>query len=589
VDWLMSDPSSNKPGKGSQQEKKLVVKDDLTELREILLAPEHARLGKLQERLDDPKLHARDVSSVLPEAILLRSTQDKKLTSVLTPTVEDILRTSVERNPKTLVNVLFPVIGPAIRKAIAETFKRMLQSLNQTLEYSFSRQGLKWRIEAWRTGKSFAEVVLLHSLVYRVEQIFLIHRQTGLMLQHVGADPTISEDADMISSMLKAIQDFAHDSFRLPKGDSLETLQVGDLTVWIEQGPQALLAGAIRGSPPEDLRSTFAETLETIHLEQGRAIEDFEGDTAVFEASRDHLESCLQAQYKAEKRKLSPFLWLVFGVLLIALGVSVFFPVRNHLRWKEYVGTLNTTDGIVVMATEKRRGRYYVYGLLDPLAGNPQSLIKEARLDPEKVIHKWEPYQALHPPFILERAKHILNPPKTVSLKLEGATLVVEGVADHKWILTTRQLAAAIPGIAELRENQLIDKDLKAIGRVQKRIDSQVVYFTSGSSSLSPQGRAELDKVIELIGELETLSRVTGMDFHIQIFGHTDRSGTEEVNRVVSQIRADNVRSFLVSKGISPERLIAVGVGASQSAPDKATEGGRESERAVTFSVAIEG
>ena len=291
----MSDSSSRKPIKGSQRKNNSSADDDLSELRSLLLAPEHLQLTKLQKRLDDPELHAEDISSVLPEAIRLRSTQDKKLTTVLTPTVEDILRTSVEKNPKTLANALFPVIGPAIRKSIAEMFKRMLQSLNQTLEYSFSWQGLKWRIEALRTGKPFAEVVLLHSLVYRVEQVFLIHGQTGLMLQHVGADPTISEDADMISSMLKAIQDFAHDSFRLAKGDSLETLQVGDLTVWIEQGPQALLAGVIKGNAPEALRSTFAETLETIHLEQGRAIEDFKGDTAVFEESRHHLEACLQA------------------------------------------------------------------------------------------------------------------------------------------------------------------------------------------------------------------------------------------------------------------------------------------------------
>ena len=37
-----------------------------------------------------------------------------------------------------------------------------------------------------RTGRSFAEVVMLRSLVYRVEQIFLIHRETSLSLLHVG-------------------------------------------------------------------------------------------------------------------------------------------------------------------------------------------------------------------------------------------------------------------------------------------------------------------------------------------------------------------------------------------------------------------
>ena len=43
-------------------------------------------------------------------------------------------------------------------------------------------QGLKWRVESIRTGRPFAEIVLMHSLLYRVEQVFLIHRETGLVL-----------------------------------------------------------------------------------------------------------------------------------------------------------------------------------------------------------------------------------------------------------------------------------------------------------------------------------------------------------------------------------------------------------------------
>jgi hypothetical protein len=56
----------------------------------------------------------------------------------------------------------------------------MMQSFNQTIDHSLSFKGLAWRIEAWRTGRPFAEVVLLHTLRFRVEQLFLIHRDTGL-------------------------------------------------------------------------------------------------------------------------------------------------------------------------------------------------------------------------------------------------------------------------------------------------------------------------------------------------------------------------------------------------------------------------
>ena len=108
---------------------------------------------------------ARDVSEVLPEAVLLRN-HDPHLTRALAPTIEEAITTSVRRNPQPLADALFPVIGPAIRKAIAASLSGMLESLNRTLEHSLSWRAIQWRLTAFRTGKSFAEVVLLNTLVY---------------------------------------------------------------------------------------------------------------------------------------------------------------------------------------------------------------------------------------------------------------------------------------------------------------------------------------------------------------------------------------------------------------------------------------
>jgi hypothetical protein len=155
----------------------------LDELRELLLTPEQEQFERLSERLDDPALYAQEVSRVLPDAIRLSAKEGGAFTSALAPIMTNIIMVAVKRDLRAFADALFPVIGPAIRRAIAETFKQMLQSLNQTLERSFSWQGLKWRLEAHRTGKPFAEVVLLHSLIYRVEQVFLIHRQSGVLLQ----------------------------------------------------------------------------------------------------------------------------------------------------------------------------------------------------------------------------------------------------------------------------------------------------------------------------------------------------------------------------------------------------------------------
>ena len=249
------------------------TKDDLSELRNLLLKPEQTQLERLQQRLDDPRQQAREVSRVLPEAILLRSKEDQQITQTLTPILEEAVKTSVKKNPRILVNAIFPVIGPAIRKAIANTLRGMVQSFSQMLDQSFSLKGLKWRIEAFRTGKSFAEVVLLHTLVYRVEQVFLIHRDTGIALQHVAARGVVAQDPDLVSSMLTAIQDFIRDSFGEDRDGAVDTLQVGEHTVWIEEGPLAILAVVIRGHAPPELRTTLQDVIETVHFEQEDELE----------------------------------------------------------------------------------------------------------------------------------------------------------------------------------------------------------------------------------------------------------------------------------------------------------------------------
>ncbi len=323
--------------------------DELVNLRTLLVSPEQQEIAVLKERLNDPDIRAEELSRVLAEAIVIRASKDKKLAQALLPTIELTIKDSVKKDPKFLADAIFPVIGPAIRKAISESIRSMVQSINETMSYAFSWQGLKWRIESIQTGRPFAEIVLLHTLIYSVEQVFLVHRETGLLLQHVAATEEGIKDVDMVSGMLTAIQDFVHDSFGVSENQVLQSLNVGDYTIWVEQGPQVALAAVIRGNPPESLRAHMEEELEKIEFEQRYCLQDFKGDVAPFALSRHHLESCLMQAKRgigeagkttipastakpARKRSAHDLIWLIIGAgiisLLLILG-SVIFQVAG--------------------------------------------------------------------------------------------------------------------------------------------------------------------------------------------------------------------------------------------------------------------
>jgi flagellar motor protein MotB len=472
--------------------------DGWGELRSLLVGPERTQLDQLQARLDALRVYPEDVSQVLAEAIHLRSNQDKQLTNALLPSVEEALRASVQRNPRVLVDTLFPMMGPAIRKAITTALRSMLDSLNRSLEISLSLRGLKWRWEALRTGRPFAEVVLLHTLSYRVEQVFLIHKETGLLLQHVIAESVPGQDGEMISGMLTAIQDFMRDSFGGTEGESLDTVEYGDRTLWIEQGPQAILVGVVRGNAPRELKTVFQEALESIHFEMREALGSFQGDASPFAAIRHHLEACLQEHFKAEEtRQSTRGVWLLSVALLLALGGWGLSLIRAHQarlqahqRWTACLSTLREQPGTVVLTVEKRHSVYFLSGLLDPLAQEPLALPEVARacagID---VSRQWQIYYTLHPTFVEKRARMALDPPATVALRLDDhGVLHATGTAPYQWILEAQKLARVIPGITQLQTEQLVAVDhpeqilararaaLTPPGTFTLRLDNEVLY-----------------------------------------------------------------------------------------------------------------
>ena len=89
----------------------------LAELRTILMGREQALLARLARRLDDPEQLAAAVSEILPSAIVHAAARDERLGEVLAPTVERAAESSIRRDPRTLVNILSPLMVPAIRRS----------------------------------------------------------------------------------------------------------------------------------------------------------------------------------------------------------------------------------------------------------------------------------------------------------------------------------------------------------------------------------------------------------------------------------------------------------------------------------------
>lgn len=555
--------------------------DPFDQLRTLIVGPEQRELLELHSHLNDTSHQTQAVASVLPDAFALK-VHDPKLSGAVAPMVEQAITASVRRNPQPLADALFPVIGPAIRKAIQHALAAMMESFNRSVEHSLSWRALRWRWMAWRSGKPFAEVVLLNTLEYRVEQVFLIHADSGLLLQHVALDRRTSDDADQISAMLTAIRDFARDSFKVGSHDTLEALHVGDLDVVVVPGPFAFLAAVVRGTAPQSLRVTFQDALESIHRQFGSQLQEFRGDASTLAGTRSLLADCLVSQERASPRR-GVFRPVLVAVLIaaIALGTWAVLRWRDDRRWNAYVERLSAEPGLAVLSSGRRGGRFFVVGLRDPLANDPATLLAGLELTPSMIDGRWEPYQALLPSFVVARATNLLQPPGGVTLAFEDGTLTATGEAPEQWISDSERIAPALAGVRHFAH---AGPDEAA--RLRERLEALAVHFARGESVIEPDQQAALSAMTTTLTELNAALALRSRRATVEILGFTDSDGPDALNASLSQARADAVLAALTTTRLTSLDIAARGAGAPSPGREQ-DESAKGRDRRVSLRVAL--
>ena len=566
-------------------------KQALEELRHLIVAPEQEGLHEIRERLDSKERGAEDISSVVAEAIQMRREQDgdQALAEALAPTIQETLRESVRKDPQVLADALFPVMGPAIRKSISESLRSMLESFNEALEHSLSLRGIQWRIEAFRTSKPFAEVVLMHSLLYRVEQVFLIHRETGLVLSHVVAPSIATQDPDMVAGMLSAIQQFARDSFNSAGQETLGSMNFEALEIWVEASPDAVLAAVIRGHAPLDYKLAMKEALENIQQNFSSALANFSGETGPFRAAGDRLHQLLEARFKEKLGgKGRPRAAIIAGAVALAIVVGwVGYSSYLLWEWSRSLNALRLQPGIIVISGRKSGGRFRVQGFRDPLAPDPEKLLSEAGFDPKKAYLELMPFYSVDDVIVLRRAKELLRPPAGVRLSQKNGELRAEGVAAPKWIAQFQERAPWIAGVNSIDVSHLQNSDHVEFNRLKGVLESAVLVFPLGRTELEPGQEAALAQYENDFQGLLVQAGHLGGTITVEIIGHTDSTGVEAANLPLSRQRADQIFKVLRRAGVKPTNLRPRGVAASEPLRTEDTEAGCRYNRSVTFKVAF--
>jgi outer membrane protein OmpA-like peptidoglycan-associated protein len=308
---------------------------------------------------------------------------------------------------------------------------------------------------------------------------------------------------------------------------------VGEFTLLVAYGPHAIVAGAVRGVVPRDLHHIFQDAVDSVHESHLKELINFQGDTSPFGACRPVLERCLLGQGEPQRLRARPA-WkkraLVAGIPLVLLALGLTWWVTRSLeqrRWDGYVRRVGAEPGVIVAQHGRDGTRFYIRGLRDPLAADPDALLAGSRFSKERVDSRWEQYHSLQPRFAAERAY----------LQLKDA------------------------------------------------LERKQFRFRLGSPEIPLEMETQIIEVAAGIRELAEAAARTGRTVRFEVRGDTDPQGSEQFNLTLAQDRARAVAESLTARGVAPSWLALRGRGEGRLPCNAASERERAACRSVSLHV----
>ena len=321
-----------------------------------------AGLALLREELEDPEQISQRINPVLI------STTDKQVreneaeyAAAVAPAIGPAIRQQIRNARQDIIDALYPVIGQIVGKAISEELRELTRKIDGQLRSQLNLRSRMQLLGGRLRGVPDAEQLLRSALPYTVQHIFLIHRESGLLLRHLAISKEETEDADLISGMLTAIQDFMRDSFG-EEDSELEEVTHGDQRILLEGGQYAYVAVVLEGVEPPGYAGFMRHTVSEINVQHEDALSTFSGEmarlpdfqeplTALASPTAHQLDIETHAEPLGRSQK-----WALAGGLagtIIVLGLLIFGCIFTIRLWPvAFPGPIPTsTPTIAVLAT----------------------------------------------------------------------------------------------------------------------------------------------------------------------------------------------------------------------------------------------
>lgn len=508
------------------------------QLKALLLSGDREKIRQLEQELEKLRLSLSDkdalletLDPVIAESLARKVIEEpQEIAGAIAPVIGPAIKQQIKSAKEDIVDALYPVIGQSIRKAVAEAMKNLARTVNEKLDSALSFRLFRKRIEARLKGVSPEEAVLKEVLPFRIEEIFYIHKQSGILLAHSSAQKHEESAKDVISGMLTAIKNFAQDALGGEYAQDLNLIEYDDFRIYLENGRYAFLAVVISGIPSDSFYQQMKALEARLHKQFAGRMREFDGRVEDFQSAESLLSTTIREFLPETEHKPPVRRWVkisfVGAMLIILLALFWFLAFRSGGK------------------------------SLPPSAEHPFSR--------EQLVAKLQ-----H-----NLGASLLTPLDKLKFIWQNGVLYLQGktVNEGERLLIAQEVSrlSSAPVVVNQMNTYSQDSTLLPVKEVQ-------IYFPQKTAQLNAAAKAQLDSLLPLLHKLNYKQ--------ILIDGFSDSLGSTQVNYKISFKRALNVRSYLLSRGIDAASVLVSGKGALEPQAPNTSEKQRALNRRVRIRI----
>lgn len=569
--------------------------DEYAKVRKLLLNQEQQEILLLQTALESLLEETRDPEQIVKKLVPLISkifsltlqNNKREFVEIFSPVIGELLKDTIKHSSTEIaiimapimgkaikevvknerdeiVDALYPVIGNMISKFVAETFKEVMQEINQKVQSTFSFEMMRRKITAKIKGISETELLLQSSArPYMIQSVFLIHKETGILISERSASGIESIEPEMVASMLTAIRSFVNDWISKNSDHfELNEIEFGNSTIRLEVAGCCYLAIVLKGSINREGQQRIVKVLEHLVENNAQTITEFDGNTQNLPMQEINSELDTLIQHESDEtssKKSSSWVLLIIAALIIAGS--------GFWLYQAYLANTAETKAHILLYQDPYLNLYAI-----DVKVNGTIVILKGRL-PAESLHKRllkSISQAL-PAFIIDDQVVLTETIPTHEQSFSILKAVVDTINNEEGNRVEFQLEEGIVKLDGLiRGHHMHEELLKNLSvlpgiiRVVSALKEHPmgkaaeIFYAVGESALSEENKALLDDWIEA-NTVEVLLKLYNKN-DLMVIGYSDMQGNTTNNAFIAKKRARGVVAYLIEKGIAQDRMISIGV-----------------------------